>query len=282
VRSAFWNLLFREQWILLISRRDEPSLSLWRFEEVVPPQDRFWADPHVIARDGRYYVFLEEFVYAAGRGRIACMEVDRHGGRGEPYPVLERDYHLSYPFVFEHAGRLYMVPETFSRNVVEIFECVDFPRRWEPRGTLMQGVRAADATLHFHSGRWWLFCTLVENEGASGWDELFLFHADSPLSDRWEPHPMNPIVSDASRARPAGRIFEYNGHLYRPSQDCTPIYGTGFNLSEIEVLNEREYRERVVTSAYPRWNRRFFGTHTFNFAAGLTVADAVQRRSRWI
>ena len=93
---------------------------------------------------------------------------------------------------------------------------------------------------------------------------------------------MNPIVSDASCARLAGKLFKYNGRLCRPSQNCTPRYGYGFNLSEIEVLNELEYAEQVVTSAYPNWDRNLLGTHSFNFVKGLTVGDALLRRSRWL
>jgi len=282
IRSRFTSLFFFSQWCLLLSQRHELSTSLWRFQRVVPPKDRFWADPHVIFRENTYYVFIEEYIYGRGRGRIACMEVDRDEGWAQPYPVLERDYHLSYPFVFEYDGRVYMVPESCESGTIQLYECVDFPRKWEFRKVLMEGVKALDTTLHFHGGRWWLFTNLVENEGASSWDELFLFHADSPLSDRWVPHPMNPIVSDASCARPAGKLFEYNGHLYRPSQDCTTRYGYGFNLSEIKVLDEQEYAEQKVTSAYPHWDRNLLATHSFNYIEGLTVGDVLVRRSRWV
>lgn len=286
---TFWNLIrsrirsffFFDQWVLLLSRRNDIDFSLWRFKKLIPPRDRFWADPHVISRGGRYYVFIEEYFYATRRGRIACLEVDRDGNWTEPYPVLERDYHLSYPFVFEHHGHLYMLPETSERDAVELYRCVEFPKRWEFHKTLMEGVSAYDPTLHFYGERWWLFCNVRENEGASSWDELFLFHSDSPLADRWLSHPMNPIVSDASCARPAGRLFEHNGRLYRPSQNCTTRYGYGFNLSEIETLNEQDYSERVVASAYPHWDRRILATHSFNFAEGLTVGDALLKRSRW-
>jgi hypothetical protein len=281
LRSMARDRLFFDQWILLLRSSHGLSTSMWRFKQVIPPKDRFWADPHLVHRGGKYYVFVEEYIYRRRRGRISCMEVNSDGAWQQPYPVLERDYHLSYPFVFEYGDRFYMLPETSARRTVELYESVDFPGKWELRAILMEGVKAFDSTLLFHGGRWWLFCNVVTAAGASSWDELFLFHADSPFSSSWQPHPMNPIVSDASCARPAGKLFEYGGCLYRPSQNCTTRYGYGFNISEVCVLNEREYSERVVTSAYPNWDRHLLGTHSFNFADGLTVGDALRRRRRW-
>lgn len=278
LRSMVGGLFSFEQWILLLAPGKEMETAMWRFRKLIPPRDRFWADPHVMARGDRYYVFIEEYLYATGKGRIACLEVDRTGAPGEPYPVLERDYHLSYPFVFEYRDQVYMVPETARQGTIELYRCVEFPGKWEFHSTLMEGVRAYDPTLHYHGGRWWLFCTMVETDGAWSSDELFLFHADSPFAARWEAHPMNPIVSNASCARPAGRLFEIDGRLYRPSQNCAPRYGYGFNLCEVEVLNPEEYSERVVTSAAPGWDRAILATHTFSFAEGLTVGDALLRR----
>jgi hypothetical protein len=34
--------------------------------------------------------------------------------------AVERDHHLSYPFVFSHDGAVYMIPETSAANRVEL------------------------------------------------------------------------------------------------------------------------------------------------------------------
>ena len=47
---------------------------MWAFSGAVPA-DRFWADPHVVERDGRYWVFLEEWIYATQKGHIAVLEI---------------------------------------------------------------------------------------------------------------------------------------------------------------------------------------------------------------
>ena len=270
-----------DQWILLFDYGDELSTDMSRFERIVPPKDRGWADPFVVFINDRHYVFLEEIVYATGKGRISCMEITAPGQWEEPRPVLEQEHHLSYPFLFEFEERLFMLPESRTAKVIEVYECMEFPTRWELRHTLMKDVVAVDSTLHHHGDRWWLFCNIVETPGGSSCDELFLFSADSPLSDVWTPHPLNPIISDATRARPAGRLFTHEGQLHRPSQNCTPIYGYGFGLNAVDVLSDTDFEERRVSSTSPDWDARIVGTHTFNFESRMTVADALLRRRRW-
>jgi hypothetical protein len=274
--------VFSKQWMLLFGIHPQISTSFRKFKYMIPPRDRFWADPCVVARDGKYYIFIEEFVYRKKKGTIAVIEMDASGNYSPPVPVLEQPYHMSYPFVFQYEGDYYMIPETKANATIEIHKCIEFPRRWEKCKVLMANVRAVDSTVFHHNGKWWMFTNLVENEGASPHDELFLFHADSPLAEQWHPHPLNPIVSDARRARPAGGIIAHNGKLYRPSQKVFPRYGWGFNLSEILVLSETEYQETLVQDIHPEWDSRMVGMHSLSYRDGLTCCDGLRKRWRWV
>lgn len=142
----------------------------------------------------------------------------------------------------------------------------------------MENIEAVDSTLVRHEGKWWLFANVTEYEGASSWDELFLYSSDDLFSTDWTPHPANPIVSDCKSARPAGRLFQQNGTLYRPSQNCSHRYGYGFNLAEVKQLNETSYKEDVVTRVEPNWDKSIVGTHTFSRVNSLHVVDALYRR----
>ena len=166
----------------------------------------FWADPMVVPVEAGYYVFVEEYVHAQRKARIAVVTLDEEGRFVESAPALEEDYHLAYPFVFEYGGCRYMVPDSSSKRAIDIYECVDFPHRWAHARTLFTGLDAADTTLVEHEGKWWLFAAVRDVAGSAEYDELFAFSADSPLSTTWIEHPRNPLVSDARRARPAGRF----------------------------------------------------------------------------
>jgi hypothetical protein len=276
------DLLYRDQWILMFDLRDGISGSPWRYKKIVPPKGRFWADPHVVYRNGQYYVFFEEFIYEKEKGHISLLVIDEKGTRTAPAKILERPYHLSYPFVFEWDGDYYMIPDTMQNRTIEIYKCIEFPHRWDHHKTIFRNVSAVDSTIFFHQEKWWLFANIREYEGASSWDELFLFHADNPLSDHWNSHPANPIVSDVRKSRPAGRIFEVNGQLFRPSQDCSRGYGYGIRIHQIASISETEYREEEVGAILPDWEKNITGTHTFNHVNRLTIIDAKLRRPRFL
>jgi len=145
---------------------------------------------------------------------------------------------------------------------------------------IMRDVCAVDATLLHRDGKWWLFANIAENEGASTCDALSLFYSDSLLNDSWTSHPLNPIVTDVRRARPAGPIYERDGKLYRPSQDCSVRYGYGLRINQITALTTIEYAEAEVESVWPTWDKKIIGVHHISHAGGLTVADALQPRRR--
>ena len=74
--------------------------------------------------------------------------------------MLERDYHLSYPFLFEWHGQLSMAPETKRNKTIELYRYVEFPLKWEFERVIIDDVQAVDATLHELDGMWWLFCNI--------------------------------------------------------------------------------------------------------------------------
>jgi len=141
---------------------------------------------------------------------------------------------------------------------------------------LMEDVYAVDTTLLNHGGRWWLFANMLTEKGASSWDELYLFSSDDPLSKDWAPHPLNPIISDARLARPAGPFFTLDGKLYRPSQDSSRRYGYAVNLNRVDVLTESNYAETCVEKILPQSG--FLTTHTYSRAGGWVFTDGVTRK----
>ena len=110
--NVIYPKFFRQQWFLLYDLQDQISTSFWRFKKMIPPKDRFWADPHVFFRDDIYYIFIEEYLYKTKKAHISLIEMQQSGNYSDPVKVLEEPFHLSYPHVFEHEGILYMIPET--------------------------------------------------------------------------------------------------------------------------------------------------------------------------
>ena len=278
VREKVRALASFEQWFIAYRLRSHapadryrPDTNYYRFRKLIPPPDRFWADPFAVELEGRHYVFLEEFFFKTDRGRISLFEIDEDGAAHGPVPVLERDYHLSYPFVFEWAGQHYMIPETHATGQIELFRATSFPREWAFDRALVPGVRAVDATIAEIDGQWWMFAS-VSPHAETEWDELCLFFADSPLGP-WTPHRRNPVKSDVRSARPAGRVFTSNGRHFRPAQDSSQRYGHSIVINEIVRIDRDEFVEVEVSRITPAWTDRLLATHTINADGRLTVID---------
>lgn len=281
VTKKVLSKFYFEQWQLMFCLGDRISKSFHQFKKIVPSKDRFWADPFIVHKDDVYYIFIEELEYKDNKGYISVILMDKNGNHSEPEKVLEKPYHLSYPFIFDWKNESYMIPETSENRSIEIYKCTDFPYHWELHKKIFENIDAVDTTLFFYNGNWWLFTNIRGNQGASFDDELFLFYSNDPLSKNWNPHPLNPIVSDTRKARSAGKIFEYEGNIYRPSQNCGGRYGRGLNLSKILKLSEAEYEEVVIGAYEPYWDKDLLGVHTISYDSGLTFIDVCSRRSRF-
>lgn len=272
VTQRFERLLRRKEYFLAsVPRRggvEEDIGSLKDRDDVritFAPPGYFYADPFPFDHKGQEHLFFETYDYATKRGRIDWALVGPDGALGPVEPVLTRPYHLSYPFVFEHEGEVYMIPETASARRIELYQAVDFPRRWRLVGPLIEDISATDATLFQHDGRFWMLATVGGN-GASSWDELHGFHAPS-LFGPWTPHGQRPLKMDARSARPAGRLINEGGRLLRPAQDCSTGYGQGLVLNELEVLNETEFKERAIRRFSADWMPGNCVFHTLNASA---------------
>jgi len=282
-RRSIERVLHIEQWFLAYRFGGRVQANLEGFTRLMPPKDRDWADPFVVEKSGRYYIFFEELIYAEGKAHIAMLELDRAGHASVPQRVLEADYHLSYPYLFEHDGQLWMLPESANNRSVELYRCVDFPLQWKRECVLLDDVRLVDATLHREKiggrERWWMFANSAAGGSRMFDDELHLFYADR-LMGEWQPHAKNPVKSDARSSRPAGALFARNGMLYRPAQVCVPRYGAGLAVHRVLKLTPEEYAERQVERLLPGAESQLFGLHTMNRAGDLIVVDAFARRRR--
>jgi hypothetical protein len=286
ISYALWRVQIRvtrsyfdKKWILMFQIGGN-SRDLTKYIKMRPTDGWFWADPFVVRKENYYYIFFEEASVETGIGHLSVIRMDENGEYTQSQRILEQRYHLSYPFIFEWNGTMYIIPETAENRTIEVYKCKKFPDEWEFEGTLMENVSAYDATLLEHNDTWWLFANVREHEGASSWDELCLFSSDHPLSDNWVPHPMNPVISDARSARPAGKILHKNGRIYRPSQDSSYRYGYALNFCEILELTKTSYKERLVEYLEANWDPSIEALHTYNESGELTIIDAVYRTRR--
>lgn len=271
IRSPYMHM----QWRLLFSfdQRNVLPIDLINFKELRPPSDKFWADPFVVKESGRFFVFFEEFDFIRNIGYIVYSELCKKGTISKPQTILLKDYHLSYPFVFKNNKDYYMVPESYQNKAISLYRCVNFPDKWEFECNLIENIEASDSALFFHNKIWYLFTTKRSKitDHYSDWNELHIYHSDS-LKGQWHPHELNPISSGLINTRMAGRIFEKDGNIFRPTQDNRKRYGHGIIINRILELTPTRFKEERAEEYHPsgKW---MHGHHHIDLTEGLTVID---------
>jgi hypothetical protein len=252
----------------LMALRRHPA-SGWR----TLPDDgsRFYADPFPLLHRGRLTLFVEDFPHATGKGVISAVAFGPDGPLGTPEPVLEQDGHLSYPFVFERDGEVWMIPESCSAGRVDLYRATAFPGGWVREATLIEDIVASDATIVEHDGQWWMFATVQDHGGAYS-DALCLWSAPD-FRGPWTAHPHNPVLIDIASARPAGRMVTRDGTLLRPVQDCRRGYGKALGIARVTRLDPEGFEQEVETilTPGPLWRGRRL--HSLNSAGGFEFID---------
>lgn len=224
------------------------------------PQNFYWADPFPVLIGEKEFVLVEEFDKRNQKGRIVCLERSATGL--QTHPALEESWHLSYPFVWQENGKIFLIPESAEAGKVFLYQAIDFPTRWEQKKVLLD-AEAYDPTLIKSEGVYWLFVNLKAHPECSPFDELHLYFSESLEDPSWKPHPQNPIVSDVRKSRPAGNIFLQDGKLFRPAQDSGLRYGHRVHIQEIACLTKTAYVERTVQTLESETDFAQ-GVHTYN------------------
>jgi hypothetical protein len=232
------------------------------------------ADPFLFSHEGALHVFYEAYAYGESVAHIAVGRLD-DGKLTRLGAVLQRPYHLSYPYIFRDGADIFMIPETHAAKRIEVWRCTDFPHSWELHATALEGVSAADSMLYRHEGAWWLFTNISEyRDFQDHCSELHIFKTDGPSLRNLEPHRLNPVVLGSDTARNGGRIAESGGRLYRPSQcNAHGVYGFGLNIMRIEELNLENYREVCTRTIKPDFRSGLTGCHHFDSQDGAFVVD---------
>jgi hypothetical protein len=239
---------------------------------IANPVGRYLADPFVISKDGRRVCFVEDYDLASSRGRISAYALDDNGASFIGVALAE-NFHLSFPYIFEYEGTLYMCPETSGAGDIRVYKCLEFPLRWTLEKIIMKDVSAVDTMLFEKGGKWWML-TNIDPAGLGDFQlELCVFSADSPLDDAWTPHPQNPVLVDATRARNGGLLREGEG-LFRVAQrQGFDFYGKSTSVNEIVRIDDGNYIETLVAEVSPAFEPGAVGTHHLHSDGSITVLD---------
>jgi beta-xylosidase len=200
------------------------------------------ADPFLIESNGNLFMFYEQ-VYRGGIGEIFMTYTSDLKKWFKPVRVLKEDFHLSYPNIFLEEGKYYMIPETGQTNSIRLYTTEEFPKKWKLLKTIIEGAKFVDTNILKHNNLFYLFTTEVITINKQQEYILKLFYSKE-LDGNWVEHPKSPISNALNNARCGGQIFELDGDLYRPAQNCEKSYGQNLSIFQIITLTHTDYEEK--------------------------------------
>ncbi len=259
-----WNIgvLYQPMASLLDAK---PSLNVRWLPAPSPGQQR--RAPFGYMADGQLNVLYGKHDSATGKGDISRLRPKRDNVLKRSRTMLTSEGRLTHPFLLEHEGRSFVIPES-SEGHVDLF-CVNENNELLVFVRTLLAEPLCSPTVFQHEGRWWLFGTKSPLEHVA----LYAYHATS-LEGQWTAHPLNPLKMDVRSARPAGTPFVHQGQLYRPALDNSHTPGWRVALMRVLELTPTDFREELVRTIGPlkgsAWSH---GTSTLSAVGELTLVD---------
>lgn len=273
IRKIF---LKKDNWKIAFKKGKFNEFRLEQFK-TINSEHGFVADPFLFKKDNINYIFAEEYSYKKKRGVITCFKLIENEvvSLGT---VLEENFHLSFPYIFEYDNEILMCPETFEKKEIRLYKCLEFPKKWEFKKTLLKNISATDTLIFYKNDLWWMLTNADQNE-IDYTSELSIFYSkDGPLTNNWISHKLNPIYVDPLKARNGGIIHD-NGNIYRVNQKIGfNQYGKTFGVNKILFIDENSYVEETFSNIKPNFFYNIHGTHHMNNNEDYTVLDFFKRK----
>jgi roadblock/LC7 domain-containing protein len=263
LKEEKWTIGIIDKTVADLLTDGDISTASWQ-EEL--PGSNYLADPLAVSGEDNL-IFAEEFDASVGLGHIVAIEP----GKIKQRKVLLRDTgHFSFPFTVRDSTGMYCMPEQNYTGKVVRYPLTLNPLQLGSPQILIDDLPGVDCVFFQHGGYWWMF-------GGDNRDQdlvkLFAWYSTS-LQGPWQPHALNPIKTDISAARPAGPLFEHDGQLYRPAQDCSASYGSAVAIHRILELTPDSFEEELVQRLVPLAGSRYpDGLHTICAMGERTVFD---------
>ena len=236
------------------------------------PKDRWFADPFILdVMEKEILLLAEDYAYTTRKGIISLLHIDRKTmeitSRKE---LLELPTHLSFPAIWRKDGHIYVYPESANSGKLDMYEYHPDTEELTFVKTICDDV-VWDSYITEAFGEPLMF-TASKNDyylDIYKWDDS---------KKRFVPSMVIP--SEVKNSRLGGAVFEYNGEVYYPAQNCEKVYGGAIDIKRVKAESGGWRVECVkhLISSHPKYQ---LGMHTMNEYKGVVVIDVHGYRHRW-
>ncbi len=208
------------------------------------------ADPFLVKKEGMYYLFVEAAI--ENLGRIDVFSSSNLQAWKFEGVALEKDFHLSYPFVFRHNDKIYMIPEAEKSHAVTLYKAEGFPLKWKEQRQLLKG-RYFDTTFLKWGNEVYLFA--IDRSY-----KLRCFYSYDLIDGEFVEHSYSPLgIGD--KMRPAGRPVIDETQIVLPVQSQKRGYGSAVYSIVIKKLSSSEIKYKKGPSLLKPFKDEHYFSH---------------------
>ena len=229
---------------------------------------KWFADPFILDYDKKnIYLLVEEFDYKVHRGRIAKLTINRERWEVKDCKIiLDLPTHLSFPMIWREEGEVFVCPENYKSGRWNMYRYNESSERLVLEQELLK-MPLTDAIMFNVDSSYYILSTYVPTPSGrclTVWQSM-------ELTEQYQ--KTQEIRFDENIARNAGMLFNYDGKLIRPAQECNNTYGHSISFQEVDICNgvfsfKEMFRWYSVHSEYS------IGAHTYNqHPDGMAVID---------
>lgn len=244
---------------------NESNLSV---DWVKMPKDRWYADPFILeVSDDEIQLLVEDYPYATRKGMISLLKIDRSTMEIKSRKtLLELPTHLSFPCILRENGHIYVYPESANSGRLDMYEYHPETETLTFYKTICDDV-VWDSCITDLFGERMLF-TAAHNDH---YLDIYIWDKEVEKFLPWK-----QIKSETPNSRMGGQLFEYNGEIYYPAQDCSRNYGSAIDIKRVRMQGGVSI-DAICKLQSP--NKRYpLGLHTLNEYKGFVVIDVLGYR----
>lgn len=251
------------QWYVGYRRKGDTKYSV-----IETPKDMWIADPTIFAANGEHYLFVEVYETKKKKAAIGYYHFENN------IPVykgliIENSYHMSYPCVFEHNGKYYMIPESSANDSITLYRAEHFPDKWVKESDLLKGEKYVDSTVFQGVDGLGL---LSYKATRGGW-QLVCFSLDM---DQKSLKKQRVLDYQENVGRPAGYLFDGNK---RPAQDCRKKYGENILVYEVDSFQPYvEHFIHTIKAKQIETSELYDRVHTYTDDGTFEVVDLFKEK----
>ena len=272
IKFGTWGVAIREydkQFLYEGNKNTHP------FVKINNTKEYWFADPILLEQKNNTWLFVEAFNNKKKRGEIGVFDII--DGIAQNFRIIiDEEFHMSFPLIFEIDGRKYMIPETGDNNKITLYSDVSFPDKWKLEKDLLVGDRYRDTTVYTIGDDIYLYTYIrTDNSRFFHTYKCLLYKLDR-ISLKLE--LIEDYSDDSAFGRSAGPAFYHGDKMIHVTQKCDKCYGEGIIFwknaaSQISWKKSKPYKMILGKDLYIEGIGSPLITHTYSKTSKYEVID---------